>query len=157
MNKELCFCIESVNLYLEQVLVEYMNIPIFFLCKGDNEFYIVLCNDIDEMNYLVTKISLTDTYNLLHGKIPMRSIILKQKEYWTVSSGEEIDQDKVSKSLIDELDVSFLPEDKACFKILTREIELFVQKFDDVIFNTDSFCNKQKEVEVEDEYELEML
>lgn len=29
MNKELCFNIENLKLYLEQVLVDYMDIPIF--------------------------------------------------------------------------------------------------------------------------------
>ena len=33
MNKKLCFNIENQYLYLEQVLVDYMDIPIFFLCK----------------------------------------------------------------------------------------------------------------------------
>lgn len=31
MSKELCFCIDGSELYLEQVLVDYMDIPIFFI------------------------------------------------------------------------------------------------------------------------------
>ena len=31
MNSKLCFRIENIELYLEQVLVDYMDIPIFFL------------------------------------------------------------------------------------------------------------------------------
>ena len=36
MGKELCFIIENENIYLEQVLVNYIDIPIFFLCRGKN-------------------------------------------------------------------------------------------------------------------------
>ena len=35
MDKELCFSIENTDLYLDQVLVDYMHVPMFFLCKGE--------------------------------------------------------------------------------------------------------------------------
>lgn len=134
MSKELCFNIETENLYLEQVLVDYMDIPIFSLCKGKIEYYIALCTDIDELSYVVAKLSLSDTYNLLHGKIPMRDVILKQKEYWEIISGDEIALNIVTKCAISNLESSLLPEENACFKILTKQIELFVQQFDNEYF-----------------------
>lgn len=130
MNKELCFNIENKDLFLEQVLVDYMDIPVFFLCKGENQYYVALCTDIDELNYIVVKSSLFDVYNLLHGKIPMRDIILKQKEYWDVVSGNEISLDIITKKNINSLEKALLPEETACFKILTKKIQLFVEKFD---------------------------
>ena len=33
MNKELCFIIENKKIYLEQILVDYMEIPLFFLMQ----------------------------------------------------------------------------------------------------------------------------
>ena len=33
MSKELCFIIEEKELYMEQVLVDYMDVPIFFYAK----------------------------------------------------------------------------------------------------------------------------
>ena len=39
MKKELCFVIDSVKVYLEQVLVDYIDVPIFFLCKGNEQYY----------------------------------------------------------------------------------------------------------------------
>ena len=108
MNKELCFNIENLKLYLEQVLVDYMDIPIFFLCKGENQYYIALCTDIDELHYIVAKLSLLDVYNLLHGKVPMRDVILKQKEYWNIVSGTDISLDIVTKKKIDTLETSLL-------------------------------------------------
>ncbi|MCI6552701.1 MAG: hypothetical protein MR430_04040, partial [Lachnospiraceae bacterium] len=65
INKELCFNIENNNLYLEQILVDYMEVPIFFLCRGANQYYVALCTDIAELHYIVAKLSLPDVYNLL--------------------------------------------------------------------------------------------
>ena len=75
MDKELCFNIENINLYLEQTLVDYLDIPIFFLCRGEKQYYAALCTNIDELSYIVVKLSLMDVYNLLHGSIPMRDVI----------------------------------------------------------------------------------
>lgn len=134
MNKELCFNIENQYLYLEQVLVEYIGIPIFFLCKDKKQYYIALCTNIDKLSYIVTKLSLSDVYNLLHGKIPMRDVFLKQQEYWEIMSGSEAGMDMVTKKKIETLEQSLLPEPNACFKILTKQIELFVQEVDNEYF-----------------------
>ena len=48
MEATLCFNIEGIELYLEQVLVDYNDIPIFFLCTGEREQYLALCYDLDE-------------------------------------------------------------------------------------------------------------
>lgn len=130
MDSELCFRIEGIELYLEQVLVDYMDIPIFFLCKGESNHYLVLCTDIDELNYIVVKLSMNDVYELLHGKELMRNAILKQKEYWNVISGEEISLDKVEKLSIPELDVSLLPKEDVYFEIVSMKLENYVKKFD---------------------------
>lgn len=129
INKELCFNIENNNLYLEQILVDYMEVPIFFLCRGANQYYVALCTDIAELHYIVAKLSLPDVYNLLHGKIPMRDVILKQNEYWEIVSGDEICLDVVTKKNIDAINTALLPEANAFFEILTKQMELFVQKF----------------------------
>ena len=142
MNKELCFIIENQNLYLEQILVDYMNIPIFFLCKGDGKYYLVLRTDIDELCYIVTPLSLVDTYNLLHGKTPMRNVILKQKTYWMVNSGDEINKDIVVSMNIDTIDESCLPEENACFEMLTKQMENYVSKFDKEFYDKDCFVER---------------
>lgn len=148
MNKELCFNIENKNLYLEQILVDYMDIPIFFLCKGGNQYYVALCTDIDELSYIVANLSLSDVYNLLHGKIPMRDVILKQNEYWDIVSGNEICMDMVTKKSIDALETALLPEENACFKILTKQIQLFVQEFDCEFFAAKYFSESDKKADI---------
>lgn len=148
MNKELCFHIENKNLYLEQVLVDYMDIPIFFLCREENQHFAALCSDINELSYIVVKLSLSDVYNLLHGKIPMRDIILKQNEYWDIVSGNEIYLDTVTKKSIDALETGLLPEKNAYFKILTKQMQLFVQKFDCEFFAAEYFFESNKKADL---------
>lgn len=135
MNKELCFIIENQSLYLEQVLVGWIDIPNLFLCKNDNdEYFLVLCINFEQLNYIVVQISLADVYNLLHGKIPMRDIITSQEIYWEVISGNTVSRDIVTKCDIYELDESVLPEKDAYFEALTDETLEYIEKFDYEIY-----------------------
>lgn len=134
MNSKLCFRIEGIELYLEQVLVDYMDIPIFFLCKGEDNYYLVLCTDIDGLNYIIVKLSMNDLYRLLHGEEFIRNTILKQNEYWNVISGEEIPLDRVEKLGISELDSSLLPKENVYFEIVSTKLEDYVKKFDTQYF-----------------------
>ena len=151
MSKELCFCIDDKKIYLEQILVDYMDIPIFFLCSDLQQYYVASCTDIDELNYIVVKLRLSEVYNLLHGKIPMRDVILKQKEYWDVMSDEKIVSDIVVKKNIDEIELEALPEKTACFKILTEQMRLYVQKFDGEFLATKYFSKSDKKAEINEE------
>lgn len=134
MNSNLCFRIENIELYLEQVLVDYMDIPIFFLCKGESNHYLVLCTNIDELNYIIVRLSMNDLYELLHGEGSIRNTILKQNEYWNVISGKEIPLDKVEKLSITKLDVSLLPKEGVYFEIVSMKLENYVKKFDTQYF-----------------------
>lgn len=139
MDKEICFCIEQENLYLEQVLVDYMDIPIFFLCKNNMRYYVALCTDIENLNYIVAEVSDVSIYNLLHGNIAMRTVFLIQNWYWEIISGDDISSDSVVKYDVNNLDVSLLPDGNACFKILTEETRRYVQNFDDIFFGMENF------------------
>lgn len=148
MDKELCFNIENINLYLEQTLVDYLDIPIFFLCSGEKQYYAALCTNIDELGYIVVKLSLMDVYNLLHGSIPMRDVILNQNEYWDIVLGEEITSDTVIKKNISKIETALLPEAGVCFKVLTEQMQLFVKKFDEEIFNNKYFSESNNEEDI---------
>lgn len=134
MNSNLCFRIEGIELYLEQVLVDYMDIPIFFLCKGESNHYLVLCTDIDELNYIIVRLSMNDLYELLHGGGSIRNTILKQNEYWNVISGREIPLDEIERLSISELDVGLLPKENVYFEIVSTKLENYVKKFDTQCF-----------------------
>ena len=134
MDSELCFKIENIELYLEQVLVDYMDIPIFFLCKDEGSYYLVLCTDVDELNYIIVRLSMNDVYGLLHGEESIYNTILKQNEYWNVISGREIPLDEVKRLSISELDVGLLPKEDVYFEIVSTKLENYVKKFDTQYF-----------------------
>lgn len=147
-NKELCFRVEGVDLYLEYVLVEYIGIPIFFLCKGENEYYVVLCINLDELNYYIIKPSLLDIFNLLHSKITMRDMFLKQPNYWFIESGDNIESDVVTNNPIKLINVSDLPVEGEYFEILDKRSEMYVQSFDQQYLSQNSFLESDKHVEL---------
>ena len=125
MSANKCFYIEGKYLYLEQTLVEYNGIPIYFLCRNDEQYYTVLCIDIDELTYVIVRTAAVDVYRLLHGRISMRDVILKADYYWKVISAEDMLQDDVKCLTMDKLDHSLLPETGACFEVLSDEIRIW--------------------------------
>lgn len=135
MKKELCFVFDGEKIYLEQSLVKYECIPIYFLCKSSSSYYIALCSDFNNFSYVVTKITLKEVYELLHGKIPMRDLITKRKYYWDVQSGDNIAQDIVVKRKIDELDKSILPIEGSFFEATDESIKRYVENFDSEYFS----------------------
>lgn len=142
---------------MEQILVDYLDIPIFFLCSGDKQYYIALCTDIEDLKYIVVKLSSVDVYNLLHGEIPMRDIILKQSEYWDIVSGEDIGSDIVIKKKMDEIENTLLPEEKAYFKILTKEMQAYVERFDSEFLSSEYFYKSDKKIDVNEMMEIPFL
>lgn len=138
MNKELCFIIEVKELYLEKVLVSFQEVPIFFLCKNNKDYYIALCVDVDKLNYVVTRLSIKDVFDLLHGIIPMRNAITQQEAYWYIESQEDIKSDTVEKRQMYTLDITILPQVNAYFEILTPDMEKYVQQFDD-LFSSEKY------------------
>ena len=148
MNKELCFILDNKNIYLDHILVDYEYVPIFFLCKDDEcQYYLALCTDIENGEYIVVKISLLNVYNLLHGNIAMRDVILNQKIFWKVVSGDEIKNDIVNEYPIDYINHQDLPEKDAKFKILQKHIKEYVQKFDKEFFASEKY-DKEKSIKL---------
>lgn len=133
MSKELCFRIEHNDLFLNQVLVDYNDIPIFFLCQGKYKNYLSLCVDIENYNYVIVEVSLFDIYDLLHGNVSMRNAILKHKEYWMITSGEDISNDIVERKMMEDIDQSWLPQEGAYYKVLTESIKHYVKLIDNII------------------------
>ena len=48
---------------------------------------------------------------MLHQKITMRAVILKQPTYWEVISGDEIEDDIVTLKSMNAIDLNCLPKD----------------------------------------------
>ncbi|MDE5757147.1 MAG: hypothetical protein K2H85_00905 [Allobaculum sp.] len=131
-EKELCFILDGEFIYLEQSLVDFNDVPIFFLCKDRNShFYIALCTDFENFDYLGMKVSVAEVKDLLHQRITMREIITKQNSFWKIETGKEIELDKVERLPMERVDHSVLPKEGTFFKVLTDEMREFVKKFEE--------------------------
>ena len=128
MDKELCFKINSKELTLVEVLVDYNGIPVFFICKDETGgYYVALCTDIDNDKYIVVKTTIGKIYNLLTKKMTMREIITSESEYWDISAMDDIDSDICTNKNISEVDLEILPYEKSYFNLVTKNHEEFLE------------------------------
>lgn len=127
MNKELCFVINGIELYMELILVEYDDAPIFYLCKGDNALYLVLRQDIGKEDYIIVKAERNIILDMLHGKISMRSAILEADRYWDVHAQDNITDDVVEEHAARDISLNVLPYEDACYEVATEEVRRYLE------------------------------
>ena len=139
MEKTLCFRISEVDLFLEQTLVEYNNVPIFFVCCDNRQRYLVLCTDISEYNYVITKVTIDKLYAMLSGKCPMRDVFLEQKYFWEIISGDDIEFDNVMKKDIVQIKEELLPDENSFFSVLDSETAVYLERIRTELYNADVF------------------
>lgn len=130
MANELCFIINNIELRMEQILVEFDDAPIFYLCKGDGQLYLVLTKNMDVEEYLVVKISEHEVSDMLHGKVSMRQVIIEQKSYWDVKTGDEITDDEVTEHDIADIPQEVLPYEDACYEVVSDDVKSYLQILD---------------------------
>lgn len=135
MKNELCFVIEEKKLYMEQILVEYENMPIFYLCSDGKCYYLVLCRNIDEETYIVVMPDLKSISDMLQGKISMREAVTKEKEYWDITAGEDVHHDLVVKRTMDQIPLQDLPYEDSYFQIATKELKVFAERIENELYN----------------------
>lgn len=133
MNKELCFVLDGKELYLDQILVDYDDIPIFYLCKSGDERYLVLSADLDEEKYIIVKPSQKEILDMLCGKTAMREVITEQSFFWEVFAKEEYSEDIVVKKDICQMPDGVLPYKDAYFKAVTPQIKEYIAKLKQMV------------------------
>lgn len=130
MANELCFVINNIELHMEQILVEFDDVPIFYLCKGNGKLYLVLTKNMDGEEYLVVKISEREVSDMLHGKVSMRQAIMEQKSYWDIKTGDEIVDDEVAEHDIADIPQEVLPYEDACYEVVSDDVKSYLQILD---------------------------
>ena len=131
---ELCFYIDGEEIYLDKVLVDYEHIPVFFVCSSTDSYYIALCTDIEQLSYILVKVSRADLYGMLQGQIAIRDAILKQTHYYEIESGNDVASDVVIHKSISDITKSLLPDEDAFFEPLTDELREYVEVLKVVTF-----------------------
>ena len=130
MSKELCFLIEGKNLYMEQILVDYENVPIFYVCSDGGKEYLVLRRHMDLELYIIVEISLKNLSDMLHGKLSMREALMKEDKFWAVDAGDDVEEDEVVRKEMSEMPLQDLPYEGGSYQVADRETEIYVQQID---------------------------
>ena len=139
MDNTVCFSIMGKNLILDHVLVEYNGIPIFFVCKNGEEYYVCLCIDTGIFDYYVVKIPFSRLYAMLFGKISMRDVFMLSKTFWLIHSGEEVDADVVIKLKTTDINTMVLPDEGALFEILDSDVQAYADGIRQRFYDPDDF------------------
>lgn len=134
MEKELCFVIEGTKLYLEQVLVDYNEIPVFYVCASDMGWYLVLCTDIDKQIFYVVKVKLLTISDLLEKNITMRGALLSGSLYWEIFAADQVENDVVNSLKKQQICVEYLPKEGAFFSVFSEELRVYKEKVQRKLF-----------------------
>ena len=146
MNNQICFIVDGIELYLDKDLVMFNDIPIFFICKDSNKkYYLVLCTDVDDFNYIIVDIKFSVLYEMLKQQISMKNAIISAKYFWNVQSGDNIFDDIVKKSSIKNIDNEVLPLEDAFYEPVTEQDKLYVENIESKYLSSLVFVDKIKE------------
>ena len=130
MDNDVCFVINSKNLYVDEYLVE-LNIPIFFICKDDdNNRYAVICENTSELEYLICRISINSLYKMLKNELTLYDFIYESIEKWILKSGETIESDKVYA--VSELRMDYYPKNEY-LDLKSTKIVNYIKKIENEI------------------------
>ena len=122
MDKQLCFVVDEQSLFLEKMLVFFNDIPIFFVCKNEKEQpFLVLCTDLEQLEYLVAEMELHTLREMLNQQCTMREAILNGVNFWKVVSGDTIENDLCEKIDKSKIEVDSLPKEGAVYKEAVEE------------------------------------
>lgn len=137
MNEILCFKINDISLFLDKVLVSFNEVPIFFICKDrENKYYLVMCEDIDSLKYMIVNQSIIVIYKMLNQEISMRAALLYCDNFWEVESGNTIDEDEVTFKNYKEINLNILPEEDAMYKPLNEDDNTYIDRIHALIYNS---------------------
>lgn len=140
MDKEVCFFISGNTLFLDKVLVAFNDTPIFFVCcDNDKNYYIALCTNIEELEYIIVKCSLQLLYQMLVRKIEMREPFVTASHFWNVKAGTSVENDEVQYLERERMDLEVLPYPNAFYETKNKADSEYVEKIEAIYCVKDNF------------------
>ena len=115
------FKIEDKYLFLDKVLIDLNMQPLFFICKDENGlYYICLCTDYEEFCYIIVPSSADEIYQMLSGEITIREVFLNKDYFFSVESYNDLEDHKVKKLDIKDINKDELLYEGKRYKILNQ-------------------------------------
>ena len=126
MDKEICFRIDSKNLYIDEYLVE-LNLPIFFICKDDNNLkYAVMCINTTNLTYVLCRVTIQSILKMLKNNLSLYDFFISSDEKWYLTSGNTIEDDKCEK--FQKLPENLLPQKNTFLDLHNLKIQTYIER-----------------------------
>lgn len=123
------FEVENKHLFLDKVLIDLNMQPLFFICKDeDGIYYICLCTDYEKFCYVIIQSSANEIYKMLRGEITIREVFLNKDYFFSVQSYNDLEENKVEKLDIKNINKEDLPHKGKYFKILNQSNAQYLEK-----------------------------
>ena len=139
MNNMLYFVLQDKELYLDEVFVYFNNLPIYFSCISNNQYYLCLCCDYDNQNYVVVESSAKEIVEMLKGKITMRSAFTCKPQHWIVFSGEDTSLDEITLISAPYLEADVLPKEGAKYTVATEKVKQYLSRIERELYSEETF------------------
>lgn len=122
-----CFKINDKELFLEENLVNFNDIPIFFVCKDKVGYrYIVQCIDTEELSYYIAQVLDKNLAAMLDGKISIYELMVEANGKWEIVYGGTNGSDSVKN--IENFEKDSLPKEDVYFTLLNPNINNFKER-----------------------------
>lgn len=135
----ICFMINGNELELDVELVHFNDIPILFICRNQNNYFLALCVNDEFTEYYVVEKQLNEIWSMLKGDVDMRSSFLNVVQFWHIKTGDNIEDDQVTLKEIKEIDESVLPYVDAKYEICDDSVRKYYSQMENKLFNKEIF------------------
>ena len=139
MNNKVCFILEGKELYIDEVFVDFNELPIYFSCISDDKYYLALCCEYDNQDYVLVESSAKEIIEMLTARITMRSTFTKKAKHWVVVAGEDITKDKVYLIHTPYVDENILPKEGAKYTIVTEKVKQYLKHIEHDLYRDESY------------------
>lgn len=136
MTNDLFFVINQEQVFIDLELINFNDIPVFFICKSSEKYYLALCYDLDEEKYIVIETKSTLLLDMLTQKITMRDMYKHVDSFWQIEYGDNPEQDVVYQKQIEELDNTLLPIEGEVYEVFDDDVKEYRDKLLTNIFVT---------------------
>lgn len=139
MNKNVCFILDNKELLLDKVLISFNDTPIFFICRNGKSYYVVLCSNLENLEYIIVEQTVSNIWKMLTQKISMKELIISCSTFWKVIAGDTFMEDSVELISMEKIDESVLPIENAMFETLCDEDDKYVEQITSEYLNQINF------------------
>lgn len=145
MNKKICFILDGNELFVDEVFVDFNNLPIYFSCTSGEQYYLALCCEYENQDYILVESSAKEIVEMLTARITIRSTIVKKAKHWVIIAGEDVSSDQIS--LINEpyFNEDILPKEGAKYTIVTEKVSQYLKRIEKELYSDELYTAVEME------------